>query len=82
VAYGSHSCHTIPGIRGANGIVGPPLDAWARRVYIAGMMPNTPANLLQWSQSPQSFERPTIMPDMRVTAGDARAIASYLYTLQ
>ena len=33
--YGCSSCHTIPGIREANGKVGPPLTAFALRIYIA-----------------------------------------------
>ena len=43
--YGCHGCHTIPGIAGADAMVGPPLTHWARRVYIAGELPNTPENL-------------------------------------
>ena len=82
VSYGCPSCHTIPGIRGADGLVGPPLDHMAKRVYIAGRVPNTPANMLRWLQYPQDFEEPTIMPNMGVSEADARDMASYLYTLK
>ncbi|HEX6210600.1 MAG TPA: cytochrome C1, partial [Methylomirabilota bacterium] len=41
--FGCGACHTIPGVRGARGLVGPPLTAFARRTYVAGRLPNTPA---------------------------------------
>src|SRR5204863_592096 len=34
--YGCQSCHTIPGITGAEALVAPPLVHWSKRVYIAG----------------------------------------------
>jgi cytochrome c2 len=80
-AYGCGSCHSIPGIRGADGMVGPPLDHWAERKIIAGEVPNDPARLITWLTVPQSIEPGTAMPNMGVTDGQARDIASYLYTL-
>ena len=82
VAYGCPACHTIPGIRGADGLVGPPLDHMARRVYIAGRVPNTAENMLWWLQYPQALDRPSIMPNMGVTEAEARDMTSYLYTLR
>ena len=41
--HGCGSCHTIPGIRGANALVGPPLTQMGGRMYIAGVMQNTPS---------------------------------------
>ena len=43
--YGCYTCHTIPGVEGANGLVGPPLSGIYERVYIAGEVPNTPENI-------------------------------------
>jgi hypothetical protein len=40
---GCGSCHDIPGVRGADGRVGPPLGNIGERTIIAGMLPNTPA---------------------------------------
>jgi cytochrome c len=80
--YGCGSCHTIPGIRSANGLVGPPLMMFGRRTYIAGELPNTPENLVHWIQSPQSVESGTAMPTLGVTQQQARDIAAYLYTLR
>ncbi|HEU4586631.1 MAG TPA: hypothetical protein VFR95_12835 [Gemmatimonadaceae bacterium] len=80
--YGCVSCHTIPGVRGANATVGPPLTAMARRSFIAGVLPNNPDNMVRWLVNPPSVDSLTAMPYMGVTAGDARTIAAYLYTLR
>lgn len=80
-SYGCHSCHTIPGVAGADALVGPPLIRWQRRVYIAGRVANTPENLVQWIMHPRSFDERTAMPDMGVSEPHARSIAAYLFTL-
>jgi len=80
--YGCSTCHTIPGIVGANGIVGPPLDRIGSRVYLAGRLSNTPENLMRWIRDPQGIAPGTAMPDLRVTEQDGRDIAAYLYTLR
>lgn len=76
------SCHTIPGIHGANGVVGPPLMFFSRRTFIAGEIPNTPQNLRRWVMSPHSVEPNTAMPDLGLTDQQARDVAAYLYTLR
>ncbi len=78
--YGCGACHTIPGIRGANATVGPPLHDYARRVYIAGVLPNTPEDLVRWIRHPSKVDPRTAMPDLGVTAEEAQNIAAYLYT--
>ena len=80
--YGCVSCHSIPGVRGADATVGPPLTAMSRRSYIAGVLPNNPANMVRWIVNPPSVDSLTAMPYLGVTAGDARTIAAYLYTLR
>ncbi len=80
-AYGCGACHSIPGVLGANGMVGPPLDHWSQRRIIAGEVPNDPARLITWLMVPQSTEPGTAMPNMGVTDGEARDMAAYLYTL-
>ena len=82
VAYGCGSCHTIPGVAGADGMVGPPLLSWSRRSIIAGEVPNTPANLIRWIEMPQAIEPGTAMPNLGVKEDEARNIAAYLYTLR
>jgi cytochrome c len=80
--YGCPSCHVIPGVTGANGLVGPPLAGIANRVYIAGVLPNNPDNMVRWIQHPKQVDEKTAMPELNVTNSDARDIAGYLYTLQ
>lgn len=76
------SCHEIPGISGANGLVGPSLARFARRSFIGGEAPNTPANLVKWIISPQSIEPATAMPALGLNEQQARDTAAYLYTLR
>lgn len=80
--YGCGHCHTIPGIRAADGVVGPPLFFFSRRVYIAGEVPNTPENLVRWVRNPPSIEPGTAMPVLGLDEQQARDIAAYLYTLR
>lgn len=80
--YGCGGCHTIPGVRGADALVGPNLDRVASRTYIAGVLQNTPDNMVTWVQNPPGVDPKTAMPNLRVTDLDARDIASYLYTLR
>ena len=78
--FGCGSCHTLREIPGAAGVVGPPLDGVGRRVYIVGMLRNTPDNLVRWISHPQSVVPGNVMPDMGIDYADARDIAAYLYT--
>lgn len=80
-AYGCGACHTIPGINSANSLVGPPLIGIAQRTYIAGVLVNTPDNLVCWIRNPQAVDPQTAMPDTGVNQADARDIAAYLYSL-
>jgi len=76
------TCHQIPGITSANKHVGPPLNGVATRKYIAGMLSNTPDNMVQWIQHPKQINPLSAMPDLDVQERDARDIAAYLYTLR
>ncbi len=80
--YGCTSCHIIPGVADAGGTVGPPLVAWQRRTYIAGMLPNTPRYLVRWIMTPQLVVPGNAMPDMGVSQKDASDMAAYLYTIK
>lgn len=79
--YGCGSCHTIPGVPGANSLVGPPLEGIAGRMFIAGVLTNTPQHMMSWIIDPPAVDSATAMPDVGVTQEDARDIAAYLYTL-
>jgi cytochrome c len=79
--FGCGTCHAIPGVRGADGTVGPPLDRMGRRGYVAGHLPNNGPNLIRWIQDPQEVDPGNAMPDLGVGDVDARDIAAYLFTL-
>jgi len=81
-SYGCGTCHTIPGIQEASGLVGPPLYFFSRRTIIAGMLPNTPDNLVAWLQNPQAVVPNNAMPYMAMGEQDATDIAAYLYTIR
>jgi mono/diheme cytochrome c family protein len=78
--YGCGTCHTIGGVPGASGLVGPPLTGLGSRAYVAGVLTNTPGNLARWIESPREVDSLTAMPDLGVSAASARDIAAYLYT--
>jgi cytochrome c2 len=80
--YGCPACHVIPGVPGADGLVGPPLSAIASRVYLGGTLPNTPENMARWIQRPQDIAPGTAMPNILMSEHEARDIVGYLYTLR
>ncbi|MBO9353535.1 c-type cytochrome [Bordetella petrii] len=75
------TCHAIPGVVGANRHVGPPLQGIARQQYIAGILPNTPDNMVRWLRGPTAIDPDSAMPNLDVSEQDARDMAAYLYTL-
>ncbi len=79
-AYGCVSCHTIPGVRGANALVGPPLNAFAKRRFVAGRVPNEPDRLVQFIVNPQSIKPGSAMPVTGIGVEEARNVAAYLYS--
>ncbi|HEX2091155.1 MAG TPA: c-type cytochrome [Longimicrobiaceae bacterium] len=81
-ARGCNTCHTVPGVPGADATVGPPLAGIAGRMYIAGVLTNTPGNLVRWIQDPPSVDSLTAMPNVGLTEAEARDIAAYLYSLE
>ena len=80
--YGCGSCHSIPGVAGARGNTGPPLEGIASRVYLGGVLPNSPENMARWIRAPQRFDPRTAMPDMQVTEAHARDMVAYLANLK
>lgn len=80
--YNCGACHRIPGIGAATGVAGPPLNGVGTRSFIAGMLPNDPANLERWIRHPQQVVPGNAMPEQGVQPQEARDIAAYLYTLR
>lgn len=75
------TCHAIPGVPGAWNHVGPALDQMGQRPYIAGVLPNTPANMERWLRKPTDVKPGTAMPDLGVSEQDAKDIAAFLRTM-
>ena len=79
--YGCNACHSIPGIPGPKGMVGPSLDHIASRATIAGKFPNNPETMMKWLQNPPAFDAQSSMPNLGITEAESRDIAAYLYSL-
>jgi cytochrome c len=80
--YGCGACHVYPGAgRDGDSYVGPPLDRWSQRSFIAGYLPNNQPNLQAWIMDPERYRPGTAMPDLGVNETDARDIAAYLLSL-
>jgi cytochrome c1 len=75
-------CHEIPGIAGANGVVGPSLAHFGRRTMIAGVYANRPEALVIWVRAAPRMAPDTAMPDLPLSESEARDVAAYLYTLR
>jgi cytochrome c2 len=80
--YGCGACHSIPGVAVAKGNVGPPLEEIAKRVYLAGVLPNTPENMKRWIRNPREIDPRTAMPDLQVPEPHALDMVAYLYRLR
>jgi cytochrome c oxidase subunit II len=79
---GCINCHTVRGTV-ANGRFGPDLTHLMSRDTIAsGIAPNTPDNLRQWIQAPDSMKEGSLMPAMKLNDGDLDAVVAYLGTLR
>jgi cytochrome c2 len=79
---GCGACHEIPGVVNAAGRVGPTLNGFGSRAYIAGVVPNEPGHLVEWIVNPRSLSPRTAMPTLAVSPSDARDIAAFVYTLR
>jgi cytochrome c2 len=78
--YGCAGCHTISGIPGGDGQVGGPLKDMRQRVYVGGVVVNSPDNLIRWIVSPQTFSPRSAMPATGISETEARDVATYLYS--
>jgi cytochrome c len=76
------ACHVIPEIAAAQGRAGPTLEAFGRRSFIAGSIPNVPDALARWIVDPHAMKPDTTMPAMGVSEPEARHMAAFLYTLR
>ena len=77
--FGCGDCHRIAGAAAAQGDNGPPLAKLRERVYLGGVLPNSPANLALWIRDPRRYDPRTTMPSLGVTEAQARDMAAYLW---
>jgi len=77
-------CHTIPGIPGANGQVGPNLAGVASRTKIAAgaVTISSPDDLKKWILNPAALKPGTPMPNVGLTDDEATKIVAFLETLK
>jgi cytochrome c oxidase subunit 2 len=79
---GCINCHAVRGTV-ANGRFGPDLTHLMSRDTIAsGVAPNTPENLRNWIQNPDSIKEGSLMPAMKLSDEELDALVAYLGTLR
>ena len=78
---GCGTCHTIRGVPGATGIVGPNLTNVGLRPTLAGdTLSNTPENMVRWILDPPATKPGALMPKLGVTDAQARDLAAFLFS--
>lgn len=79
---GCASCHSIRGTS-ADGRLGPDLTHVASRVSLAaGMLDNNRATMAGWIANSQALKPGNLMPPMKVSADELRALTDYMMSLQ
>jgi cytochrome c2 len=81
-AQGCTACHVVPGFRLPQGHAGPSLHGFGRRGYVAGVLPNTPDNLLRFLRDPAAIAPRTAMPAPPLDEAELRHLAAFLVTLR
>jgi cytochrome c len=81
VAKGCGGCHTVEGVPGATGLVGPRLNNIALRPTLAvGAVDNSRENMMHWIMDPPSMKPGTAMPKLGLTEQEAQDITAFLYS--
>ena len=79
LSKGCVGCHSLNAYDAPKGMIGPNLANVGARTYIAaGTLKNTDENLAHWIQHPQAIKQGVLMPNLGVTAEEAKALAAYL----
>jgi cytochrome c1 len=79
---GCASCHVIPGVAWPKGTVGPSLDGFGERHFIAGKLVNEPRNLQAFIRNATAVVPGGAMPPIAMSDAQASDIAGYLSTLR
>ena len=80
--YKCGMCHTIEGVRGAMGMMGPNLTTYGTQDQILGTAEMTQENLIQFIGNPGSIKPGSMMPGFKMSDEDAAALADYLMSLE
>lgn len=76
-------CHTLRGIEGARGEVGPDLTHFASRATFAGAIFDLDAKTLEtWLRDPPAVKPGSIMPNYHIPADAIRALVQFLLSLK
>jgi cytochrome c oxidase subunit 2 len=76
---GCIGCHSLQAVDAPKGMIGPNLATVGSRAYIAaGWLRNTDENLEHWIREPQTVKKGVLMPNLGVTAEEAKALRAYL----
>ncbi len=79
LAKGCVGCHSLQAVDAPKGMIGPNLANVGARSYIAaGWLKNTDENLARWIREPQTVKKGVLMPNLGVTADEAKALGAYL----
>lgn len=81
ISKGCSSCHSLEDVPAAKGTVGPPLDDLSERIYIGGVLPNSPKKLTEFLMKPHYFHADTAMPQPRLTRQEAEYLSHFLWNL-
>lgn len=75
-------CHSVRGTE-AVGAHAPDLThLGSRRLIAAGMLPNTPENVMRWIVSAQQIKPGNAMPSFRLSSAEQLSLGAYLQTLR
>jgi cytochrome c oxidase subunit 2 len=78
-AKGCVGCHSLVAYNAPKGMIGPNLANVGARSYIAaGTLTNTDENLAHWIRDPQAIKKGVLMPNLGVTAEEAKSLVAYL----
>jgi cytochrome c1 len=78
-AKGCVGCHSLTAYNAPKGMIGPNLANVGERSYIgAGSFKNTDETLARWIQNPQALKQGVLMPNLGVTAEEAKSLVAFL----
>ena len=85
-AKGCIACHTIAGVPGATGDIGPCLsdvgDAAKHAKIAGGLLDNNDANKKRWLTNPPAVKPGTLMPNLSLSNAELDSLVAFLNTLK